>query len=53
LVLPDDGAVVALEAALPGVRRVGRHQVDLTLIPERPGVVVETVVLEPVRTGSP
>lgn len=52
LVLPDDGAAVALEAVLPGIRRVGRHQADVTLIPERPGVVVETVALEPVRANT-
>lgn len=47
LVLPDDGSAVLLDARVPARRRVDRHRASLTLTPDRPGVLVERVLLEP------
>ncbi|MBB4313619.1 ArnT family glycosyltransferase [Roseospira marina] len=53
LVLPEDGSAVDLVVPVPGDRRVGRWQGTLTLTPERPGVTVERVTLDPVSSPHP
>lgn len=47
LILPDDGSVARLEVRFEAPRRVGRHTATLALIPDREGVVVHRLALDP------
>lgn len=47
LVLPADGSPATLDIDLDAERQVGRYEAEVTLVPERPGVTVESVDLLP------